>query len=90
MIGPSFECHITAPTVQAEKAAKIAEMYGWKTSEIARDPLLGDKNFYYLTKHSRDLGLIMADMRDCTNGLADSGVRVLREKIEIIVHDVRY
>lgn len=88
--GPSFECHITVPTVQAEAAAKIAEAEGWKTSEIARDPLLGDKNFYYLTKHDRDLRTLMDDMNDCVMQLLGSGVLVLREKIEVIIHDVRY
>lgn len=90
MNGPSFECHITVSTAHAEIATKIAEGSHWKTSEIARDPLLGDRNFFYLTKHSVVLGTLMADMRNAVKSLSMTGVPVLREKIEVIIHDVRY
>lgn len=90
LIGPSFECHITVPSSSDLPAAAIAAELGWKTSEIARDPLLGDKNFFYLTGHARDLVLITAEMRQVVERLVDAGVPVLREKIEVIIHDVRY
>lgn len=86
----SFECHITVPTEYAEKAASIAAALGWKTSEIARDPLLGDKNFFYLTRHSMGLEAIMSSMENCAGFLRDAGVPVLRKKIEVIIYDARY
>jgi hypothetical protein len=85
-----YECHITVNTEHAEKATVIAKDQHWKTSEIARDPVLGNKNFFYLTTHSDTLMNLVTRMRACVEHLELGGVPVLREKVEAILHDVRY
>jgi hypothetical protein len=85
-----YECHITCPLgyeIQCETVAKLA---GWETSKIDGDPLLGEKVFFYLTTHSDDWRWIHDKMRETVRALIHFKVPVLREKIEEIVHDVRY
>lgn len=85
----NFECHITVSTDHAEMATHIAERLHWKTSEIARDPVLGDKNYFYLTTHDSDMGRMLARMGTVTNALGMVGIPVIREKIELIIHDTK-
>ena len=61
----------------------------WKTSEIARDPLLGDKNYFYLTSHSKDFLEIWKKMENARDTLIQIGVPVIREKIELIIYDTK-
>jgi hypothetical protein len=84
-----FECHITVSTDDAEKATEIANAYHWKTSEIARDPVLGDKNFFYLTSHSKQYNEMWNKLKATVIMLEASSVPVIREKIELIVHDTK-
>jgi exosome complex RNA-binding protein Csl4 len=84
-----FECHITVSTEHAETANNIAKLHHFKTSEIARDPVLGDKNFFYLTTHSKDYGDIWNRMKNCVRHFEEVEVPVIREKIELIVHDTK-
>lgn len=85
-----FECHITVPQSHAGVAHDVAQNRNWKTSEIARDPLLGDDTHFYLTCHSTDYDTIYAKMCQAVSDLQYADVPVLREKIEQIVHDVRH
>jgi hypothetical protein len=84
-----FECHITVSTKHSEMAAKTAKELHWKTSEIARDPVLGDDTFFYLTTHSDNLPEITGRMKRCVFALEFIEVEVLREKIELILHDTK-
>lgn len=84
-----FECHITVSTDDSEVAIKVAVDQHWKTSEIARDPVLGDKNFFYLTTHTKDYGTIWTKMRAAVDSLEAFDVPVIREKIELIIHDTK-
>lgn len=86
----NYECHITVPQSHSATAQSVAKANGWKTSEIARDPLLGDKTFFYLTCHTTDYDVMWRKMRATVDHLGIRGVPVLREKIERIEHDVRY
>ena len=85
----NYECHITVSTEYAEKAAEVARILHWKTSEIARDPVLGDKNFYYLTTHCGDFDAMFTRMRACVDSLESFSIPVIREKIELIIHDTK-
>lgn len=85
-----FEVHITCRSSQAEAASAIARELHWKTSEIARDPVLGNDTYFYLTTHGTDLGQTMGRMVATTLRLKSDGVEVVREKIEVIIYDVRY
>lgn len=84
-----FECHITVSTDDAELATTVAKALHWKTSEIARDPILGDKNFFYLTTHSKEFNAIWEKMNQASRTLTELKVNVIREKIELIVHDTK-
>lgn len=84
-----FECHITVSTDDVEHATTVAKECHWKTSEIARDPVLGDKNFFYLTTHARNYTDMWVRLRKAVDMLEYFKVPVLREKIELIVHDTK-
>lgn len=84
-----FECHITVSTDDAFDANIIAKKYHWKTSEIARDPVLGDKNFFYLTTHTKSYTEIWSKLRIAVDALENMQVPVIREKIELIIHDTK-
>jgi hypothetical protein len=85
----NFECHITVDTKHAELAAVTARRLHWKTSEIARDPVLGDKNFFYLTTHADNVLTMFNRMNLAAATLRNDGIEVLREKIELIIHDTK-
>lgn len=84
-----FECHITVSTDDAEAATTIAKELHWKTSEIARDPVLGDKNFFYLTTHTKGYPEMWDRLRFCVAQLEAMAVPIIREKIEMIIHDTK-
>lgn len=84
-----FECHITVDTKDAESATQTAKELHWKTSEIARDPILGDKNFFYLTTHSLTYKEMWTKLRICVASLEAYKIHIIREKIELIVHDTK-
>lgn len=85
-----FEVHITCFEMQSEAATQVAQDLHWKTSQIARDPVLGDETYFYLTTHGRDLQQTITRMNECVRTLQYRGVLVVREKIEVIIHDVRH
>ena len=85
-----FEIHITCFCSQATQAAQVASALKWKTSEIKRDPVLGNDTYYYLTKYAASLELAHAELRTCVDQLINNKIVVIREKIEHIVHDKRY
>lgn len=84
-----YECHITVSTEHAEIATMVAKDFHWKTSEIARDPVLGDKNFFYLTTHTNDFPQMWEKMNRASAQLKLMDVPVIREKIELIIHDTK-
>ena len=87
-----YECHVTvAPPATASKRKwfeSLALAQGWKTSEIAGDPLLGQKNFFYFTTHAKVYEDIYGKMEKLAAHLSDDReIQVLRKKIEHIVFD---
>lgn len=84
-----YEIHITASTKDSDKATNVANLLNWKTSEIVRDPLLGQDTFFYLTTHRGSMETAMADMNVCANMLETNGVKVLRMKIEHVIYDTK-
>jgi hypothetical protein len=85
----NFECHITTTVASAEKAEVVASELGWKTSEIRRDPVLGDASHFYLTMHGSVYTRVHDAMRLAATNLRNSGCVVLREKIELIMYDTK-
>lgn len=84
-----FECHITVSTAHAKQAEAVAESNHWKTSEIARDPVLGKDTFFYLTKHADEYQNLYGHMKMTVGDLQRIGIPILREKIELIMHDTK-
>lgn len=90
-----FETHITIqPTIawSPDRLAALASQYApeWHYSYIARDPVMGDKDFFYFNSHSEDLLKAIDIMLVMYYNLKTSGVKILRKKIECIIHDERY
>lgn len=85
----SFECHITIPVSHAEAGEALAKARGWKTSEIKRDPVLGDASHFYLTKHSSSVSTLFRDMENTELFLEMQEVPILRKKIEAILYDTK-
>lgn len=84
-----YEIHITTTLRHAVTAQVLADMYKWKTSQIERDPLLGDSTFFYLTQHANEEVNARGLCAGMSQALADKGVEVLRQKIEHIVFDTK-
>lgn len=84
-----YECHVTTTTKHAEAATLFAKEFHWKTSEIARDPVLGDETYFYLTTHDNNLKRMYERMDECVAWLRRDNIPVLREKIEAILHDTK-
>jgi len=86
----NYECHITIALADAALGHSTAERLHWTTSEIERDPVLGKASYFYLTSHSSDFLLMHDRMRAAIESLRADGCHVIREKIELIVYDVRH
>lgn len=84
-----YESHITVSIKDAELAQKVADSQNWKTSEIKRDITLGDNSYFYLTTHCPDIRLMFRRLEMTTELLKFYGVHVIREKIELIIHDTK-
>lgn len=91
-----FECHITIANPDLIKGASRIELkevainQGWKTSEINGDPLLGDKLWFYFTKHSDSYESLTIAMNTLENYLYHKyGIVIMRKKIEQILLDIR-
>lgn len=90
-----FECHITLKrpegtqrSFEINKILAIAYDVGpWKSSEIARDPVLGEDTYFYLTAHSENLVDMYAMMGKLTKALRYNDIPVIREKIEMTIYD---
>lgn len=85
----NYECHITCHQSAAEIATKVAKALHWKTSEIARDPVLGQATYFYLTSHGATYDQLFERMETAALALRAEGVEVVREKIEHIVYDTK-
>ncbi len=87
---PIYEIHITCLVSQKAAAKQIAEQLHWKTSEIERDPVLGNDTYFYLTKYATNVLEAFEEIREVTSCLFEDNVKIVREKIELIIHDVKY
>lgn len=84
-----YECHVTCDVAYAEICTQVANEFHWKTSQIARDPVLGQATYFYLTTHSDDFETMWDRMCEVVLNLQLRNAPVLREKIELVIHDVR-
>lgn len=84
-----YECHITLADdlVKSEEAVVLT---GWKFSKIYGDPVLGKHLFSYATKHysiAIPEELVVDAMGKVFNQLKESGLNVIRQKVELVVYD---
>lgn len=84
-----YESHITVSIKDAELAQKVADEQNWKTSEIKRDITLGDNSYFYLTTHCPEIRLMFSRLNRATDMLKFYKINVIREKIELIIHDTK-
>lgn len=80
-----YECHVTIdyPKDRARVEA-IGKVLGWSTSYIDGDPLLGEKRFFYFTRHADTAEVLHGDMDALLLALP---VPVVRRKIEETIYD---
>lgn len=84
-----FECHVTCLIKDAAIASEVAKELHWKTSEIARDPVLGNDTFFYLTTHADDLEVMFSRLQRVGDALWIRHVEVVRQKIEVVIYDTK-
>jgi hypothetical protein len=88
----SFECHITLELPDEagrQRLTEFLEDWGWKASWIDGDPLLGEKRFFYLTRHSDSYSELYAEMQLTAKVVSGLGFVVVRKKIEEIIYDTK-
>lgn len=87
-----YECHVTFTSDQKylEQAKGLAALIGWKFSKIDGDPVLGEGVKCYLTTHynaRKSVDRIKRMLNAAHNDLENHGFKVLRKKIELVIHD---
>lgn len=85
-----YECHVTVSPSEKETTERLAKAYGWHTSQILRDEVMGDDAWLYCTRSGPDFDKIEASMHTLTAALRNGGVTVRRQKIEIAIVDERF
>lgn len=88
-----FEIHITCPLPSKKDRAgllKLASIYGWHTSSIKGDPLLGTGSKFYFTAHKKSYDAAVLHLKLMHEELKYQSIKVLRTKIEGIMWDKRY
>lgn len=86
----TYEVHITCDQKDRKSVEHVATEYPWwKTSEIARDIVLGEKTYMYLTSHFRSKTDAFSRLGEAVDLLKRQDCHVVREKIELIVYDTK-
>lgn len=85
----NYECHVTAPysPEKIRRFERLAEKYGWSPSWIDGDPLLGQKRYFYFTRHETTRFDAYLAIQDLVIHLEEG--ECLRRKIEHVIFDVR-
>ena len=82
-----FECHVTCGLLHKKQCEPIAAELHWKTSQIERDPVLGNATYFYFTTYDADYVILFNKMRYLSMVLTRHLIPVIREKIELIMYD---
>lgn len=83
------ECHITLDPAYEAMANQLAPHFGFKTSKIVGDEVLGDKVWLYCTKSSPNRRDLYIDMVALSTALESANAPWIRRKIEAILIDER-
>lgn len=87
-----YECHVTFMGDEGSIEPPSHLPRGWKFSRIDGDPTLGDGVKCYLTRHLPTrlvLAQVVGQLNQAARALTARGYRVLRLKVELVVHDYR-
>ena len=87
---PNFEAHITYDGRDYGDVQTLAKALGWKFSRMIGDPVLGDEEYCYMTKHHENKNQLLAEMGIVVGKSQAVGLRVRRMKIEQDVFDARF
>lgn len=86
-----YECHVTM-SGNKEAIKKCVEKLKWKFSCIDGDPTLGDGLKCYATRHFNHKlkeSAVLNELHRIADSLVNSGIEVLRRKIERVIYDDR-
>lgn len=89
----SYETHVTVPVPDPNIYGLvllydvIGREYDWKTSKIT-DADTGTQKFYF-TRHDNSIRQAKVKLNELTDCLRDRRIKILREKIELIVFDTK-
>jgi hypothetical protein len=87
-----YECHITMEGDKAFIEAQVKAI-GWTFSAIDKDIILGDGVKCYATHHYNSVKYtkeeVISKVTHYAHQLRGNGCRVIREKVELVIHDVR-
>ena len=84
-----YECHVTMEGEAATVRPQV-ELIGWKFSAIDGDPILGRGVKCYATKHFNARmpeNEVVAVLGYAATLLREQGLKVIREKVELVLHD---
>jgi hypothetical protein len=86
----TYEIHITVNQKDREGVQACAEKHGWKTSEIARDIILGNNTYFYLTCHCKTKAEAFEKLGEASYYLiVNYQIAIVRQKIELIIYDTK-
>lgn len=90
-----YELHITIEGVPDEVKPHVVASTGWTFSAIDGDPVLGVGVKCYATRHIPAHLEIVEDevlrhLTDEVERLEELGCKVIREKVELVMHDRRF
>lgn len=86
-----YECHITMEA-DAYKIRPLVEKLGWKFSSIYGDIVFGETVKCYATHHfhgGKPAEEVLNTLNLVADILAGKGAKVIRRKIELVIHDDR-
>jgi len=89
----TYEIHITVPysvELARKEYIKLAKTYGWHTSSITDDPILGSGDNFYFTTHAKQFDIARSKMSQLMFVLKARNIFIKRTKIERIVFDERF
>ena len=84
-----FECHITLHLCNKDVGLIAAKEFKWKHSQIERDPVLGNDEYFYLTTYDDDYINMFHRMNTVSDFCARHDAAPVRMKIEMIMYDTK-
>lgn len=87
-----YECHITMEG-DAQKVESVCQAIRWTFSAIDNDIVLGKGTKLYATRHfkaSMPRAHVIHLLDEAVRVVRECNIVVLRKKVELVVHDVKF